>query len=106
MSASGDPFALHVEGGPSFRVQSFTGQEELSQLYTFEIAASAPDETGQIDRGLFGKLAALVIDIPGGTPRAVYGIVTALEGEDAVERGFRTFHLRLRPSMEIGRAHV
>jgi type VI secretion system secreted protein VgrG len=101
MSASGDPFALHLGDLPAFRVHSFTGHEELSQLYAFEITASAADADAQIDRTILGRQAALAIDLPGGTPRAVHGIITAVEGEDAVERGFRTFHLRLVPTMAL-----
>jgi type VI secretion system secreted protein VgrG len=101
MSASSDLFALHVGDLPAFRVHSFTGREELSRLYGFDITASAADAEGHIDRRLLGAQAALAIHVPGSAPRAVYGLITAFEAEDAVERGFRTFHLRLAPSLAL-----
>jgi len=96
-----EPFALSVGDLPPLRVHSFTGHEEVNRLYAFDIVASVADPDGQIDRAILGARASLYVDLPGGTPRAVYGVATHIEGEDSLADGERTFHIRVSPALAL-----
>jgi len=81
-------------------VASFRGREALSRLYSFDVLAVASAERAVLETAILGETATLVLDVPGGEPRAVTGIVAEVspEGSHAVF-GAAAYRLRIVPRL-------
>jgi type VI secretion system secreted protein VgrG len=103
LGAGGGGAVFDLTVGPVtgvLRVVSFRGRERLSKLFAYEILALGPPELDLIEAGILALPAALTIRVPGGVPRVVMGIVTAIEPESAtVHQGLHAVRISLRPTM-------
>lgn len=110
-------------GGPALRVLTFSGTEELSALFRFEVTfASALEQEGigadvvsavqgltqlEVDLLLVGRPALLSIRTSGRVPRTVQGIVTHLERLGPVGhvagRSFHGYRAVIEPKMSLAK---
>jgi type VI secretion system secreted protein VgrG len=103
--ASGSPAAPFALAAGSFaagplRVLSFRGREEVSRPFHFDVEvavveADAPD----LASALLGQPAALTLEVPGGDPRTVRGVVAAVEAQAAFDHGRHAFLIRVVPRL-------
>ena len=82
-------------------VLSFTGREGISQLFSFEVVFSTTANSRELEAGLIGQPATFVMQVTGGEPRLVHGIVAWLQIEEdwALNDGFRHYRARLVPAL-------
>ena len=119
--AGAEPALFELRAGPfvqgELRVLEFKGREALSKLFSFEVLFASDAPGLELEAGLLGQSATLVMQAPGFPPRVVHGIGAWLRAENAWrgENATRRHTLRLVPSMwklgkrvntQIGRAHV
>jgi type VI secretion system secreted protein VgrG len=76
MFASADKlwYFIKIDGGPAFDVYSFSGQEGVSSLYTYDVALVCDTANASI-RGLIGKNVCLTIRDKFKESRYVHGVV-------------------------------
>lgn len=89
------PITLNTGLGDQLRFLSMAGQEEISRLYEYQVAAASTDADIAAD-DLLGKPAAVELDLGGGRTRWFSGIVAAF-GIDGGDGRFVHYRLTLRP---------
>jgi type VI secretion system secreted protein VgrG len=82
------------------RVLSFRGREAVSRPYRFDVAVTvAGADAHDLEAQILAQPAVLAMQVPGGEPRAVCGIVAAVEAEDAFAAGHHELRLRIVPRL-------
>ncbi|MFO0615669.1 MAG: type VI secretion system tip protein TssI/VgrG [Polyangiaceae bacterium] len=91
------PYELAVDGARSLMVHVLRGTETLSEPWWFEIVVTSPDNQ-DLERVALGKRAALILRVAD-SPRAFYGIVSAVRLEEVGRDGLRKHVLRVVPRL-------
>ena len=101
-ASSRTPFTLAAGSFDAgrLRVLSFRGREAVSRPFRFDLIVDADEsDAHDLEPELLGRPATLAMQVAGGEPRRVCGIVAAVEAQDAFEQGRHAFHLRLVPRL-------
>jgi type VI secretion system secreted protein VgrG len=102
--ASNTPRLYELRAGPfvqgELRVLKFKGREALSKLFAFEIMFDSELPPWELEAGLVGQAATLIMQVPSHPPRVVHGVASWLRVENgwAAEHKHRQYRLRLVPS--------
>jgi type VI secretion system secreted protein VgrG len=89
-----------VEG--ELKLMELKGREALSKLFSFDVLFSTEAPPWELEAGLVGQPATLVMVAPQHVPRVVHGIAAWLRAENVsfkAEHTARPYTLRLVPSM-------
>jgi type VI secretion system secreted protein VgrG len=78
-SAGTSPYQLCVDtfAGDHFRVHTFTGNEALSEAWSFDLVVTCATDGDVVERAALGRRAVLLFDV-GEQQRAFHGIVAAV----------------------------
>src|SRR4051812_44529800 len=104
-SAAANPALFELRAGPflqgELRVLKFKGREALSKPFSFEILFYSDLPPWELEAGLVGQSATLVMQAPPHLPRVVHGITAWLRAENAWkdESTPRKYTLRLVASV-------
>jgi type VI secretion system secreted protein VgrG len=99
------PALYELRAGPfvqgELRVLKFKGREAISKPFAFEILFDSNLSPAELEAGLVGQSATLVMQAPRHVPRVVHGIAAWLRAENAWkdEHTRRRYTLRLVPSV-------
>ncbi len=102
------PALYELRAGPfvqgELRVLKFKGREALSKTFAFEILFDSEVPPAELEAGLVGQSATLVMQAPSHPPRVVHGVAAWLRAENAWKEGrneltARLYTLRLVPSV-------
>ncbi|AUX42286.1 uncharacterized protein SOCE26_037160 [Sorangium cellulosum] len=85
ITADGNPFSLLL--GPfardDFEVLRLSGAEAVSRLFSFDLRVATSLDPVQLEASAVGQPATLAIDVPGGAPRILCGVVVSASFEGA-----------------------
>jgi type VI secretion system secreted protein VgrG len=99
--ASTNPYRLSIDAldADFYTVESFTGAEAMSDVYSFEILAvpRSPSDD-DVERVALGQRAVFIWTV-GDTPRAFYGIVASVRIARAAEQQGVRHHIRVVPRL-------
>jgi type VI secretion system secreted protein VgrG len=99
------PALYELRAGPfvhgELRVLKFKGREALSKPFAFEILFDSELPPAELEAGLVGQSATLVLQAPSHPPRVVHGVAAWVRAENAWkdEHTARKYTLRLVPSV-------
>ncbi|WP_437338434.1 type VI secretion system tip protein TssI/VgrG [Sorangium sp. So ce394] len=100
ITADGNPFSLLLGtfSRADFEVLRLSGTEALSRLFSFDLRVATSLDPVQLEASAVGQPATLTIDVPGGSPRVVHGIVVSASFEGAWNADHRVqLDLRIAP---------
>src|SRR5262245_54044995 len=95
------PFEFSVDGlpGTSFHVHSFSGEEAISDYYSFEVVVTADMPSELVEQAALGSRAVLVLNV-GENQRAFHGVIAAVRLAEAHHvAGAIQYHMRLVPRL-------
>ena len=81
------------------RVMSFRGHEEISGLYRVDVRIATSTPEGDFEASVLEQPARLLMRTTGGTPRALHGIVAAVEAQGTLLQDRPVYELRLVPRL-------
>jgi len=99
------PALFELRAGPfvrgELRVLELSGREALSKLFSFEIMFDSDVPAWELEAGLLGQPATLVMQAPRNPPRVLFGTAAWVRVENAWkdDHAARRYTLRLVPTM-------